>query len=500
MVLTNAQTSAFFQGADQMAIPVATVLQLQSEGITTVQDLADFDKDSLVQIANNLRRPGGRIQDPNNPDATILTPPFVFGAKSQMRLEVACNLICFYDTIGRPLTAANIAWNPIMSRFGEIWKSISKRKETDEPEVPIISKALPVMRWTESFRDHLHRCIGARHIPLSYVIRENATVANTIGPLANNQPYSEEHGSVKADMIAHASQNHELYPADNAVVYFKLEEATRGTTQADAISPFQKKKDGRAAFLALLSQYAGSDKWESILKTKNNFLNTRKWKGQGNFPLESFIQLHRGAFISMKAASQHVDYQLLKEHTCVTYLLDAIKCSNAKLQAAMASIEEDQDGKRVDFEKAAAALLPKDPVAKKRQSTKRPSADISDVEKVKNDGSAGIGKTGVHFRYHKPDEYEKLTTEQKKELALWRVKNPITVNKQLKKGKKRKAKAGKAAIAALIKTVMQDEKKKEAEEGESRKEAKSFIMSLFADDDNEEKNKNFKGDKTPAAS
>ena len=63
MVLTNAQTSAFFQDADQMAIPVATVLQLQSEGITTVQDLADFDKDSLVQIADNLRRPGGRIPD-----------------------------------------------------------------------------------------------------------------------------------------------------------------------------------------------------------------------------------------------------------------------------------------------------------------------------------------------------------------------------------------------------------------------------------------------------
>ena len=146
MVLTNAQTSAFFQDADQMAIPVATVLQLQSEGITTVQDLADFDKDSLVQIADNLRRPGGRILDPNNPLATIPTPPFVFGAKSQMRLEVACNLIRFYDTIGRPLTAANIAWNPIMSCFGEIWKSISKRKEADEPEVPVISKALPVMR------------------------------------------------------------------------------------------------------------------------------------------------------------------------------------------------------------------------------------------------------------------------------------------------------------------------------------------------------------------
>ena len=37
MVLTGAQTTAFFEGADQMAIPNATVLQLVAEGIETEQ-------------------------------------------------------------------------------------------------------------------------------------------------------------------------------------------------------------------------------------------------------------------------------------------------------------------------------------------------------------------------------------------------------------------------------------------------------------------------------
>ena len=59
MVLTAAQTTTFFEHADQMGIPHATVLQLQSEGITLVSDLADFNKDSLQQLADNLRRPGG---------------------------------------------------------------------------------------------------------------------------------------------------------------------------------------------------------------------------------------------------------------------------------------------------------------------------------------------------------------------------------------------------------------------------------------------------------
>ena len=86
MVLTAAQTTAFFEQGDQMGIPHATVLQLWREGIDSVDDLSDFDKDTLQQVADNLRRPGGRIQDPTPGavvGATIPTPPFVFGAKSQ---------------------------------------------------------------------------------------------------------------------------------------------------------------------------------------------------------------------------------------------------------------------------------------------------------------------------------------------------------------------------------------------------------------------------------
>ena len=121
MVLTNAQTTAFFENGTQMAIPHAKVMQLFNEGIATVSDLVEVDKISLQQTTGNLRRPGGRIPDPTlgaDPGATIPTPPFVFGANSQTSLEVACNLINFYETIGRPLTASNISWYPRMRRFG----------------------------------------------------------------------------------------------------------------------------------------------------------------------------------------------------------------------------------------------------------------------------------------------------------------------------------------------------------------------------------------------
>ena len=90
MVLTAAQTTAFFKSPDQMGIPHATMVQMQQEGIQSVTDLAHFEKQSLQQLADNLRKPGGRIPDPN-PNAalkaTIRTPAFTYGAKSQKKVD-----------------------------------------------------------------------------------------------------------------------------------------------------------------------------------------------------------------------------------------------------------------------------------------------------------------------------------------------------------------------------------------------------------------------------
>ena len=79
MVLTATQTTTFFEHVDQMGIPHVIVVQLQAEGITLVSDLADFNKDSLQQLADNLGRPGGRVPDPNptaQPGSTVPTIRF----------------------------------------------------------------------------------------------------------------------------------------------------------------------------------------------------------------------------------------------------------------------------------------------------------------------------------------------------------------------------------------------------------------------------------------
>ena len=173
MVLTAAQTTTFFENNAQMGIPHDTIIQLNVEGISVIADLADFDKDSIEQLASNLHHPGGTVPDPKPaaaPGAMVPTPPFVFGVKSQKQLTIACDLICYYNTVGCDYTPANMQWTHTMKNFEIQWKALEDQKDGKTLEVPKISKQLLIIKWTESFKDFLSRMIGVCMIPLAYII------------------------------------------------------------------------------------------------------------------------------------------------------------------------------------------------------------------------------------------------------------------------------------------------------------------------------------------
>jgi hypothetical protein len=65
-----------------------------------------------------------------------------------MRLLAACDLVRYYGTVGREITAANVRWDPVIKNFAEQWRALTDRKKADDPEVPKISKTLSVIKWT----------------------------------------------------------------------------------------------------------------------------------------------------------------------------------------------------------------------------------------------------------------------------------------------------------------------------------------------------------------
>ena len=337
--------------------------------------------------------------------------------------------------IDRPIDHLNIHWTPVVKNFDIQWKALVDRKKSDEPDIPKISRTLPVLKWTEAFSDYLHQVIGSRMIPLAYVIRGHANPPGTAPPHANSQPHSEEHGSVKMDMMMCASHDHALFREDNAKVYFKLEEATRSTMYAASIKPYQRSKNGRGAWIALASQYAGQDKFKTEIKSAEDVLHNRMWNSNGTFTLERFIGLHCVAYVNLQAAAVKVTYQLQTEYTRVGYLLKPLeKTSDPGLQAAITCVKNDaetDEGKRYKFEAAATFLLPNCPVVRRRDTKKQVSGEISEVnveempqaEVAAFGNKPSIGKTGVHLRYHTYKEFQQLTDKQKDELNTYHKKH-----------------------------------------------------------------------------
>ena len=55
ITLTESQINSLFEHLDQMGIPHKMSVQIQNEGITTVDDLSKFYKDTNQHISANLQ-------------------------------------------------------------------------------------------------------------------------------------------------------------------------------------------------------------------------------------------------------------------------------------------------------------------------------------------------------------------------------------------------------------------------------------------------------------
>ena len=82
MILTAAQIISFFEDADQMGLTHQTrTLSLNTEGIITVGELAEWKDDDWEQWKNNCKKPE-KIPDPENPANLIHQNPFAISVNS----------------------------------------------------------------------------------------------------------------------------------------------------------------------------------------------------------------------------------------------------------------------------------------------------------------------------------------------------------------------------------------------------------------------------------
>lgn len=312
----GAQTTAFFENGPQMNLSIVQRTCLAAEGLTNVNDFADFKEDQIDQAIGNLRVSIPGIPQVLNPDGAIATAaippilPCLIPAQCKLRLNIASIAWHYYASIGRVQTPVNMNYTNVLRQFYTEWEALQQLKDEDKPEVPLHSKHITPVRWLKSFKDCASHTFGVRDCPVSYVIRADDTVPNKVDdPLEPGFAFSNASGSVNAELIRRLNHTDPLFNTDNATVYSMLELATRGTVYSPTIKPFARGKNGRAAWLALLSSHAGQDKWEKMQKDCVKFLMNTKWNGR-TYSLEKFTGQHRSKFISLQECQLHVNFQL----------------------------------------------------------------------------------------------------------------------------------------------------------------------------------------------
>ena len=303
-------------------------------------------------------------------------------------------------------------------------------------------------------------------------------------------------------MIARTSHTHPQFDEDNAKVLSIVDEAVRGTIYSSAISSARRSHDGRSATNTIITQYAGKDKWLAERKRADDTIRATKWLGNTNYKLESYVTRHRNAYNILVQCADHVVVELPTQERRVELLLEAIRgCSDVELRAAAAAIKQNEDpnGPKYNFEEAASILQEADPVSHKDSESKRkrPGVQINDVTgkststpnsdntsaNISAAGAAktaGVGKTGVEFRYYKAHEWRALSEDQRNELKAYHKEQKAKRQKTSGDGTSFVNAKGKPskALSKMVSMIIAEKQKETAQEDAAANLAQLMMASV----------------------
>ena len=396
------------QGGD----PAARRVAIQDEGLQDITDLVEFDDDGIKSLCSSVRKPGGLIDDPNNPGRHIANPGFNIPAICEKRLKLACYAAKSYALIGRTINQDSLS-RARLKLFEQHRKLIEEHDDPDK--MPSVDKSFGIIKAMDLLPSHLRDRLGVRKIPLSYVIHDEVAPA-PIGHLAVNKATAAEYSSIAEELIACVPLSGDHYNEDNAKVFQIIQDMVNGTSFESSIKAHQRLRNGRAAYLALCQHNLGSSKWDKVVEEAEAYMMRREWTGKNYwFSLKQHISKHHESFNEMVCASQFIAYEVPNDHTRVGRLIKSIQSKDPAIISALTHIQGNA-AQRDDFELAADFLLL---TAPKHKELTEGSQRISAVKSSSNNHKKNVGKTSIELQYYTKEEYRKVTKAQKTELQEW---------------------------------------------------------------------------------
>ena len=408
--------------------------------ITDVQDIdtpeeLQFMTDSEVErLVKALRRPGGTIPDPNDPNNDIPDPGVNVSLRAETNLKLACYYLRHQVRISRPLIAGNITLANVRA-LRELRDS--EEKHDDPDEVPTIDSR----NWPKTFEaidEYYRNVLGETGIPLSYVIRRTEAVPPAAADPPDNYTTPIMEMTERAPHTDANGVHLPVYLRDREKVWDLLARMCRQEECWTYIRSAQRARNGRAAYWQLYNHFLGPNNVDNMATEAETRLDKTIYTGEKKrWNFERYVRTHVEQHTILEGLTEF-GYAGIDERSKVRRLVDGIKCTD--LDSVKTRIMSDP-ALRQSFDQC--VTLYKDFI-KQRQPPGGPSVQIASVNT--ESGTGGGNRKIVEDRYYTKQEYQKLSYEQKRELRKIRESRG---HKGKSKGDAKGKKQLKQTIAAL---------------------------------------------------
>ena len=351
----------------------AEVTSNAGQGLSSIDDFAEMDKDGVELVFRQLARPGGV-------DAAGNRNP---GIKVSAVAQLNFGLMCYYvkhkkQRVDRSVTFASVNLAAVKRLKAQEQLEKNHKDPTIVPTIDFKNwpKTMELLdQWVKGHR-------GVHGSSLGYVFRR---AENLFPPAAADDPPTGDADSVyeshdeeviaRHRIINQASATRTLkqheksgpfteeYLSDRKRVWDLLCSVLSETDANTVIKPYKDKTDGRGAYLAVWDHYLGPNNVDHMANEAEKTLATSRYHAETRtFTFEKLVLMHLKAHGILESLVEH-GYVGIDERSKVRHLMDSIKTKT--LDAAKAQIMANPD-LRTNFN--ACVTLFKDFIAQERSA------------------------------------------------------------------------------------------------------------------------------------
>ena len=253
--------------------PGARRVAIQDEGLSVLTDLLEFDEAGIKTLCASVRKPGGLIVDPYDPNRQIADPGFHIPAICEKGLKWAVYGAKMYPLISRPIEQDSL--NSLRLKAFER-HSILMTDHEDPEKLPVVSKTFGIVKAMDLVPGHLRDRLGSRKVPRAYVIRDEVQPP-PLENLKQDDCVGIGFNTLAEELIIHTPHTGSEFAEDNAKVFQILQDMVQGTSFESSIKLYQRSRNGRGAYRALCQHNLGSSKWDKIIEEAETCVMKREW-------------------------------------------------------------------------------------------------------------------------------------------------------------------------------------------------------------------------------